>query len=320
VDADILGGNFERITLPMPDDDEGEVVATLVRRRCPRPATRAVLYIHGFVDYFFQRQLAEQYLAHGFNFYALDLRKYGRSLLPHQTPNYCTGLREYFPEIDAAVAVIRAEDGDDTLLLNGHSTGGLIASLYAHARRQRGVIDGLFLNSPFFAFAGSRLTRQTLAVIADSLGVLAPRTVIPGGLSELYGRSLHAGERGEWEYDLAWKPLAGFSVRAGWVQAIYRAQQRLYAGLAIACPVLVMCSTASSRPTAWDDVLFHTDSVLDVRDISRYADQLGDQVTRLRIAGGMHDLVLSATPVRARVYHELFTWTAVYLRQGGRQG
>jgi alpha-beta hydrolase superfamily lysophospholipase len=178
----------------------------------------------------------------------------------------------------------------------------------------------LFLNSPFFAFAGSRLTRQTLAVIADSLGVLAPRTVIPGGLSELYGRSLHQEEHGEWEYDLAWKPLAGFPVRAGWVRAIHRAQQRLYAGLAIACPVLVMCSTASSRPTAWDDVLFHTDSVLDVRDNSRYADQLGDQVTRLRIAGGMHDLVLSAAPVRARVYHELFTWTAVYLRQGGRQG
>src|SRR5690349_13400308 len=107
----------------MGKDSEGEVVATLVRRRCTDPSRRAVLYVHGFVDYFFQKHLADFYVARGFDFYALDLRKYGRSLLPHQTPNFVHSLSEYFAEIDEAVRIVREEDGHDVLLVNAHSTG-----------------------------------------------------------------------------------------------------------------------------------------------------------------------------------------------------
>ena len=32
---DVLGPGFEQLTLPIVDDDEGEVVATLVRHRPP---------------------------------------------------------------------------------------------------------------------------------------------------------------------------------------------------------------------------------------------------------------------------------------------
>ncbi len=146
--ADILEG-FESITIPLLPDEEGPVVATLVRRPCPRPSTTAVLYIHGFVDYFFQTEMAEQYLDNGFNFYALDLRKYGRSLLPHQRPNYMTDIETYFEEISAAIDIIRRDDGNETLLINGHSTGGLIAALYAHRMRREHRIDALFLTVRF---------------------------------------------------------------------------------------------------------------------------------------------------------------------------
>ena len=85
---DVLGDGYEQRTLELPDDDEGPVVATLVRYAPPtteavRPA-RAVLYLHGWSDYFFQTELAEHWHAQGAAFYALDLRKYGRSIQPHQ--------------------------------------------------------------------------------------------------------------------------------------------------------------------------------------------------------------------------------------------
>lgn len=313
MEPDVLGDGFERMTLPLEPDYEGEAVATLVRKRCPRPSTRAVLYVHGYIDYFFQTALAEQYIDQGFNFYAVDLRKYGRSLLPHQTAYFCKSIREYFPELDAAVAVIRQREGNDQLLLNGHSTGGLVASLYVHARRERRTVDALFLNSPFFQFTGSWFSRDVLVPSVSALGAIAPFRVIPRGLSDLYGKSVHKQYRGEWEYNLGWKPVAGVPLLAGWVRAIHTAQRRLQAGLDIRCPVLVMCSTESSSPEQWDDILLRTDSVLDVRDISRLADRLGDQVTRIRIAGGMHDLILSARPVREHVYRELFRWTGAYL-------
>ena len=81
---DILGTDYEQATLNFPDDYEGKVVATLIRKKAAQPTKKAVLYIHGFIDYFFQTEMAERFNQHGFDFYALDLRKYGRSILPHQ--------------------------------------------------------------------------------------------------------------------------------------------------------------------------------------------------------------------------------------------
>src|SRR5512139_2172496 len=133
--TDGLGEPYRAETIEFPDDDEGPVVATLVSRRAEQPTQRAVLYVHGLVDYFFQTHLADFYVERGWDFYALDLRKHGRSLLPHQTPNFCRSLTEYYPELNEAARIIRDEDGHTTLLVNAHSTGGLITSLWAHARR-----------------------------------------------------------------------------------------------------------------------------------------------------------------------------------------
>ena len=54
------------------------------------------------------------------------------------------------------------------------------------------------------------------------------------------------------------------------------------------------------------------DIVLDVELIARRAVQLGPVVTVVRIAGGLHDLALSAPPVRARFYAEIDRWLAGY--------
>jgi alpha-beta hydrolase superfamily lysophospholipase len=102
VETDILGRPYERRVIDLGHDDEGPVVATLVRRRAPVPTSRAVLWVHGWSDYFFQTHVADYFVDQGFDFYALDLRKYGRSLLPHQTPTYCRSLAEYVPELDEA--------------------------------------------------------------------------------------------------------------------------------------------------------------------------------------------------------------------------
>ena len=75
------------------------------RRREPgpvRPAdrpsrcapSRAVLYVHGWSDYFFQTRPRRVLARPGAAFYALDLRKYGRSLRPGQTPGYVDDLRD----------------------------------------------------------------------------------------------------------------------------------------------------------------------------------------------------------------------------------
>jgi alpha-beta hydrolase superfamily lysophospholipase len=307
---DILGEGYEATVLPLGEDAEGEVVATLVRRRAPEPGGRAVLYVHGFVDYFFQRHLADFYVEQGFDFYALDLRKYGRSLLPHQTPNFIGSLTDYFPELDEAVRIIREDH--DVLLLNGHSTGGLIAALWADRVRGQGLVQGVFLNSPFFDLNESAFMRAAGVALARSLSRPRPLAKLPAALSERYVRSIHRDHDGEWEFDLNWKPLAGFPVRAAWLAAIRRGQRRLHAGLAIDVPLLVMASATTVKPKAGVDIT-GADIVLDVEHIARWSSGLGPHVTIVRIDGGMHDLVLSAKPARDRVFIELARWIRAYL-------
>jgi alpha-beta hydrolase superfamily lysophospholipase len=308
VELDVLGPPFERYTIELDPDDEGPVVATLVRRRAERPSRRAVLYVHGFVDYFFQTHLADFWTDRGWDFYALDLRKYGRSLLSHQTPNFCRDLADYFPELDAAAAFVRDRDDHDTMLVMGHSTGGLLATIWAHARRDAGIIDGLLLNSPFFDINAPWLVRRPLAAAVTRLGRGAPHRVLPFGLGTVYGECLHADHRGEWRYDLTWKPLAGFPVRIGWLAAIRRAQRQLRAGLDIPVPVLVACSTRTFRRRRWHGSAMLADAVLDVAHMVRWAPRLGPQVTVARIDGGMHDLTLSGPAVRGKVFAEIERW------------
>ena len=51
--ADLLGEGYEQQILNFPDDYEGRVIATLVRKKANHTTDKAVLYIHGYIDYFF---------------------------------------------------------------------------------------------------------------------------------------------------------------------------------------------------------------------------------------------------------------------------
>ena len=163
-----------RSSSPAPDDYDGRVVATLVRLpAADAPRGARVLYVHGFIDYFFQRHMAERFAAEGYAFYALDLRKHGRSLLPHQHPCFCKDIAEYYADITRALEEIGAD-----VLLAGHSTGGLICSLYAHEGELRDRVRALWLNSPFFDWrdeprgqaAHRRAARPLLSVHEQSQG------------------------------------------------------------------------------------------------------------------------------------------------------
>ncbi|GAB2971528.1 MAG TPA: alpha/beta hydrolase [Actinotalea caeni] len=301
---DVLDGWVAR-TLELEPDAHGRGVATLVHRPDAGSRPRAMVYLHGFVDYFFQTHHAEEWAAHGYDVYALDLRDYGRSIRPGRTPNWITDLRDYDEEIDAALALVRAQ-GHDVVVLDGHSTGGLIASLYVHDHP--GSVDALVLNSPWFDLNASWFDRVVSTRVIDRLGVWRPTAQV-ASLGEPYGRSLHTSTGGEWDYDLAWKPHEGFPVLAGWLRAIRRGHARLARGLAITVPVLVATSGRSGhrkRPTPQD--LAGSDVVLDVRHMWARAPLLGPHVRVLRVPGGRHDLTLSEPPVRQRYSALLFDW------------
>jgi len=308
--ADVLGPPYVATTLRLRPDDEGEVVATLVHRPADEPTGRAVLHVHGFADYFFQTGAADFWCEQGYDFYALDLRKYGRSLLPHQTPNFVTDLTTYYEELDLAFAAVTA--GHDHVVLSAHSTGGLTVPLWA-ADRSAGV-DGLVLNAPWLDMHGDLVMRHLAMPVLHRIGAYRSHVAIPRKVSGFYARSLHVEHEGEWPFDLAWKPLQSWPVYAGWIRAIRMGQARVAAGLDLEVPVLVLSSTRSGRPASMEDPdVFSTDIVLDVEQIRRRATMLGRHVTLAQIGGAMHDVTLSRPEVRKVAFDEIGRFLSAYV-------
>ncbi|MCM3779854.1 alpha/beta hydrolase [Microbacterium hydrocarbonoxydans] len=321
---DVLGDEFEQLTLELDADDEGPVVATLVRALPPEPAwwdrlvrrrreldDVDVLYVHGWSDYFFQKRLARFWTARGARFFALDLRKYGRSLRDGQTPGYITDLATYDEDIAAALdAMGRGQDGTPSgrrLVLLGHSTGGLTLSLWA-ARHPK-TADAVILNSPWLEFQVAS-ARPLIAPVAELQARWAPRDVAPQVDLGFYTRAQQevADDTDPMDIDLRWRPSQTMAVHAGWFHAILVGHGAVAAGLAIDAPVCVLLSARSAPPTRWSEVLTRVDSVLVVDDIARASLKLGSSVTVERIEGALHDVFLSRHEARDEAYARLARW------------
>lgn len=382
-EPDVLPG-FQRLTLPLePDEDELEVVATLVRRARPAPdepsgdgsdeaeprrgirrvgaenpqvarlwdelselgrrlhlrgaarqlpeaaheaaeaaeAQAAVpdagvdlLYVHGWLDYFFQAHLADFWESLGVRFHALDLRRYGRSLREGQTPGYVRNLTTYDEEIEAALTAMghgRDAAPERRLVLMGHSTGGLIISLWTARNQER--VAGLVLNLPWLEFQPREAVRKIMEPGIRVQSALVPRSQLVNLDRGLYARSISSRFDGEWDYDIAWRPDAGWRATPAWLAAIFRGQDQVARGLDIEIPVLVLLSTRSTMPTRWSEDMKSTDSVLDVIGIARRVPDVGSLTTLVRIAGGLHDVTLSAKPAREHVWRETGRWFRGYV-------
>ena len=324
--------------------------AVLVHQRGAAPAAgaqgaprheRAVLYLHGRNDYFFQTHLADAFLQAGYEFYALDLRTCGRAGIGHPSPHDVRDLRIHDEEISEALRIIRSEHGHSAVVLNGHSTGGLQAAIWA--ADHPGSVEAVVLNSPWLQLNASGLIRSYGSAYVDVLSRRSPERIIdnpaeakarkrlaaeaasapsPDGAeaggsepveADLYVRVLHRRWGGEWDWDLRLKPSPAFPVRAGFLAGIRRLQREVRHGLGIEAPVLVCCSTTSSSPEASPEEALHSDIVLSVEQIIERAAFLGTDVTVRQIPGGVHDLALSPSPAREEYLATVTGWLDEHL-------
>jgi alpha-beta hydrolase superfamily lysophospholipase len=305
-----------------PDPDgEGDLVATLVRRGYPDPSkTRAVLLVHGFTDYFFNTEQADHFAARGFAVYAVDQHKCGRSWREGQTPHFTTDLARYDTELERALELMQAAE----VLICAHSTGGLVVALWLDRLRRRGeiarrCITGLVLNSPWLDLQGPAILRTApTAVAIRALSRIDKKRVLRPPMEGGYGATLHKEYGGEFEYNLAWKPVGGFPVTFGWLHAVRRAQTKLHRGLDVGVPNLILRSDRSVREVtdpAKADEIQRGDAVLDVKQIARWAGCIGNRSTIVPIADAKHDVFLSVPESRRTAYRELDRWLDWFLAE-----
>jgi alpha-beta hydrolase superfamily lysophospholipase len=324
-EPDVLAGYWQQtLALGADPDGEGDIVATLVRRGEPDTdadgaAADAVLMVHGFTDYFFNTELADHFAARGFAFYALDLHKCGRSWRDGQTPHFTTDLARYDTELERALEVIAEATAPAKVLVYGHSAGGLIVSLWLDRLRQRGAtaersVNGLVLNSPWLDLQGPAILRTAgtaaIGAVSRMRKMLVARRPTEGG----YGMTLHRDYHGEFDYDLQWKPVGGFPITFGWINAIRRGHARVHRGLDVGVPNLILRSDRSVREVADPEAIQRGDAVLDVKQIARWAGCIGNRTTIVPIVDAKHDVFLSLPEPRQAAYRELDAWLDWYTR------
>ena len=279
-----------------------------------RPAAQfAVLHVHGWADYFFNRELAEFLTAQGGEFYAIDLHACGRSLRPHQDPGYVSDLREYFPELDAAAGFIRQRHPDLPLIVLAHSQGGLTAALWAKHRMTAapgtaGPLDGLILNAPWLDLPHTPLLRRLLTPVVGLLGRAIPRTKVPIPSPRLYEQVISAQFGGEWPVNEDWRPDPLSPSRPGWARAILRAQNEFSRGIGLTIPTLTITSHRSLISPVWREEMRHLDMITDVHQTWRRVPLLGPNFEIIKVRGAIHDVFLSAPPVRAKAREEVALW------------
>ena len=286
-----------------------------------------VLYLHGRNDYFFQTEMAQRLSDAGAAFYALDMRKYGRSLRPHQTIGYTDDLSVYDEEIGEAIEIIRSEREDEPIVLMGHSTGGLVATLWAH--RHQGVLAGLILNSAWLEMQSMAAWRGAMTPVIGRIASRNPMWEVPSGGAGHYGRSLAGRASSElpipeglspddpsvagWPIIHEWKRPESYPIPASWLEAIMAGHETIEKDVHLECPVLSMVSTSSYFDEEWSERVFTSDTVLDPTVIAQRSLGLSDLVTIARFPG-KHDLALSDAPVREAVYATMRGWLDAFVR------
>lgn len=305
---DVLGPDYTQQTLNLQNGD----IATLIKLPTnPNvPPRGAILYLHGFVDYFFQDHVARHFAEQGWAWYAVDLRRYGRSLRPGDEPWYTEDLTEYYEELDLTIEHIRA-NGHEHIVMMGHSTGGLISAIWAHDRRENHPIDALILNSPWLDLQGSLFDRTIGTWLLRGISKIRPLMNVPKNLSGIYPQSIHKSAHGEWEFDTHWKPLTSQPVKTGFFAAVRRQHARLHRGLNVGVPVFMLHSESSRLDLdRWHDDAHIMDIVLDVEQMKKWLPNLGNDTSDLPLSGAKHDVMLSSRPVRERALAEIDSWLA----------
>lgn len=320
---DILGPDFQRLTIELPVDPDAQppAIVTVIRYLPDNTpgdfqSRPAILYIPGTSDYFFHRHVAEYFHGQGYAFYAVDLRKCARSWQPGQRWYYVSDLGIYFKDLrEASLQLIH--EGHKNLFILGHSLGGLLTSIWLdHLRISEDTeilprLRGAILNSPWLDMFFATPLLPVIRRVIPFMALHHPEGKIHTKKLVAYVHSIHKDFAGEWDFCLKYKPVGGHNKYWGWASAVMRSIDRVRSG-AVNCPVplLVLCSMRSYLNKPLGPKSQVCDTVLDVDQIMHWSTSLGEKVTTIPIEDAMHDIFLSKQGVRNRALRTCGQWLA----------
>ena len=198
----------------------------------------------------------------------------------------------------------------DRPILMGHSTGGLIAALWAD--RNPGRLAALVLNSPWLEMQGSAGVRLLAKSIVGPVSAMKPYAVLTLPRIDHYWRTLSDQAEGEWDLHPLWRPPHAFEVPAAWLSAVLSGHRAVAGRLDVSVPILVLVSARGHRGTSYAEAMLTSDIVLDPDAMARRSLRLGNRVTVHRLPDALHDVFASPASVREAAGAATLTWLGAY--------
>jgi len=265
--------------------------AVLTYKRKPGN-TRMLYWLPGRNCTFMHAHVVPALLDAGYDVFAMEHHKIGRAQIgcsrrDFDLTSHATDLKVYMQEFDAGLEFALALGAYEKVVLYGHSTGGLEASVFLREGRLKGKIDACILNSPFLDWGNGGAEECLL----DSIDEIYPLLKLVG-VSPTYSLSTQDGIPTGWithwlQYpatDLRCRNFFSNTLTAGWAAACSHMHDELKR-----CP-----------PADVPTLLLHTDgdTVLQHGEIAALGREFcveGKLVTK-HIPNCRHDMLLSYFP------------------------
>mmetsp|Transcript_30974 Transcript_30974/g.78476 ORF Transcript_30974/g.78476 Transcript_30974/m.78476 type:complete len:453 (-) Transcript_30974:30-1388(-) len=252
-----------------------------------------IFWMPGRNDTFMHSYVVQPLLDAGLDIYVIEHRKNGRALVgapdgEHRLVSHVDDFRKYLQEIDAAMSFALRQKNYEKVVLYGHSTGGLEATLFLREGKARDKITHCVLNSPFLDW-GEGGIQELLADNSNELNDFLKLVNVAGSLEFAVMRESVEPDHycpGVWIQYPATDPhartLVGEKVTWGWVAAVSAMHDALKAQTPGKVPLLFL----------------HTDGdeILDGKELGDYARFVSSNVTKHYITGCRHDMLLNHEP------------------------
>lgn len=247
----------------------------------------------------------------------VDLRRCGRSKNDDTLPHYCSNFKEYFEELDMIIEEFNCAQYKE-IILYGHSTGGLIVTLYANYRQK--MINNklqfrVILNSPFFEIHNPGqpyllfILKYIIYYISKYIIYYLDRyfklnlyliKLVRGGTINSYvlakNRNYYVNGLLSFARDI---PLTlGFLTNVIRYQSLLRRNK-----IQIKYPLLVLHSDKTGENDMLTKCDCISDTVLNIEHIKKYSAIIScsDDIRIIEVKNGCHDVFLSTKEVTDKV-------------------
>lgn len=249
------------------------------------------IFLSGNNDYFYNAQFGYKLMEKGYNLYAISFPNSGFTSNVND-PNFSTfnNIEFLFQYIDIVVEYYKLNKIN---IMFGHSTGGLIAIMYANYKNAKSIfIDRLILSSPFLDWSElpnpSFFEREEfLEYVITPIGLIAPKI----NIRLLTGKPNNTicQEFNELNFNPKYKSLFQIKTYTQWVRAITLEQEKIQNNeVNVKCKVDIFLSD-KSVPLKYTD---NKDNVLDIEDMKLYGANISDDVEFFIIKNSIHNCFL----------------------------